>query len=40
MAITDSAKKWLWFVGLWIAGVVAVTALAWTIRLLAKLAGL
>lgn len=29
----DTGRKWLWFVGLWFAGVLAVTAVGLVIRL-------
>jgi hypothetical protein len=33
MAITDSQRRLLWFIGLWAAGVTTVGAVAFVIRL-------
>ncbi len=35
--ITDTQKQWLWFIGLWCAGLVSVATLAYAIRLLIRL---
>jgi hypothetical protein len=32
------SNQWLWFVGLWLAGLVTVTVLTYPIKLLIKLA--
>jgi hypothetical protein len=37
MAITERTKRWLWFAGLWAAGVVAVSALAYGLRFVMRM---
>lgn len=34
---TDTKKQWIWFIGLWFAGLVSVAALAYAIRLLVRI---
>lgn len=40
MAITEGARRWLWFAGLWAGGVVAVAGFAYALRFAMRLAGL
>ena len=40
MAITDRTRRLLWFAGLWLAGVAAVSALAYGLRFVMRLAGI
>lgn len=37
--MSTTTKQWLWFVGLWCAGLLAAYALAAPIKLLIRLAG-